>query len=69
MLYLLPPLVRVITLREKCRLVRETLLLAEDDVTLLVDRRMLHIPHQSRLKGALAHQLCVATDGSVCRQT
>lgn len=48
-LYLLPPLVRLICLGKKCRLLRKTLLLAQDSIALLVNRGMLHIPHQSCL--------------------
>ena len=65
-LYLLSPLIRVLAFGKKCRLVRETLLLAEDNVALLVDGGMLHIPHQSCLKGALAHKLRVAAHRAVC---
>lgn len=53
---LLPPEV-VLAVRQQGHLVREALLLAEDDVPLLVHLRVLHLAGQSGLQRALGESL------------
>ena len=60
-LNLLPPQVLVLALRKERRFVREALLLAEHDVSLL----MLHVPSQSRLQRALTQVLCLCAHRSM----
>ena len=56
MLDLLPPQF-LLAIREQAHLIRETLLLAEDDIPLLMHLRMLHFAGQGGLKRALSEDL------------